>query len=366
MNPAQSIPLTKKQIAIACAVCLISAFALGALAFTAFPTSAGFLKSERTNGFWFPLADGISNAYHMWRLDPFSLLASYFTDFSHWSGAFSPIQVFLFSAGSWSLFFSFTATVQFFKRAALITLGTWSLSTLLLILFGQNSVVWGSLMWLPFSILALSTAQLYWRTEHSNKPLLLISVVLCSLLIYFSANQLAWLVSALTLLIVYFAHEDLSDRSNSNALFHEKLWIIILLVPAIWGLFSAPIADFPDYPSTSHLVPDDGLAGLTRPLIGKDYPLAVINRAGLKKLLMPYSLSALILLPLSWLIIRRSHYRAFYMITFLLSILLVLDILLPEHFSQISPLSAISRMLPGVSMMSLAPIILALLIFSFI
>lgn len=52
------------------------------------------------------------------------------------------------------------------------------------------------------------------------------------------------------------------------------------------------------------------------------------------------------------------------MVVFILSALLVLDTLLPEHFSQISPLSALSRMLPGVSFVALSPIILALILFS--
>lgn len=121
--------------------------------------------------------------------------------------------------------------------------------------------------------------------------------------------ELAWLVATLTLLVVYFAHEDIPSNPAMNSKSLDKLWIFNFFTPA-FGRFFPSICTVPRLSRLLHLVPDDGLAGITRPLIGKDYELPVIDRSGLKQSLWQYSLATLALLPFLWLIVRRSNYQA--------------------------------------------------------
>lgn len=151
------------------------------------------------------------------------------------------------------------------------------------------------------------------------------------------------------------------------------IWIAL-----IWGGASA---ELPDYPADAVIVPDDGVAGITRPLSSSDYRLMVSHPFILRK---TWGLTTLILTFLSavWLLepfLRRIYHKrsgAFQLLSevysatgrsykgmklvVLLGILCLFDLYLPAQIREISPLASLSRVYPGAFLIPLVPILMSL------
>jgi hypothetical protein len=139
---------------------------------------------------------------------------------------------------------------------------------------------------------------------------------------------------------------------------------LLIMVPACVATFvRSPNAPLPDYPPLAHVVPDDGLNGVISPLIGRDYPLHIIDRSALKLELLPPVLIISATLSLAWLLLRKQL-RLKGALTVRLGVvvsgILLLDVALPERYAALAPLMSLSRISPWGASMSTTTIALGL------
>ena len=288
---------------------------------------------------WFTTADYLTNAYHLWRVDP---LICKITSLSETSSiSFVAFACWLvFFAGCGTLFLKFQASR--FNSFIIPLLLTGSLH----LIFGTNIIIAGSLCWLPWYIYSLSKTRdsIIW---HS------ISLVFL-LLVFFSANQLTIFV----FLIALFIHSQVLDKSEL-AISHK----FGMLVASILSL-SIPLAKTPNYPALSRVVEDDGIPGIIRPLIGPDSPIQIISQASTFE---HYFIPVLFVSILSIIFIVKYLYKSDKTPFFILGVLilsLLIDFFGTSHLTSIGPIKSVSRLLPGLSAVALNVFTIAALVVS--
>ena len=227
---------------------------------------------------------------------------------------------------------------------ALITLGV----------TGADSVLLGALAWVPLLSLFLSAIFLVSKAGllRAALPLIVISGVV-SLTCATSANHLAPLAALCAVLLAQRLQEEAGAfPSFPNSL----LGIGIAILPALAMVTNIPAAPFPDYHQLAHVVPDDGLPGIIRPLIGLDYPIQVIDRTVIKSSL---SLTSVAITGLSLFALVFSGISSALTLACTLGILGVLDTVLPEAYAQIAPIGALSRLIPWGTTVAYTPYLVA-------
>jgi hypothetical protein len=123
----------------------------------------------------------------------------------------------------------------------------------------------------------------------------------------------------------------------------------LVFIPVILTVVTTPMPELPDYPRSGRVVPDDGVEGLLRPLVGLSYPFESIHRADVRALYDGVSMYVLALSLLSLLVIRRGRAdssRVLAACSSALALGVFLDTTLPEEWSNIAPIASISRLLP--------------------
>ena len=227
---------------------------------------------------------------------------------------------------------------------ALITLGV----------TGADSVLLGALAWVPLLSLFLSAIFLVSKAGllRAALPLIVISGVV-SLTCATSANHLAPLAALCAVLLA----QRLQGEAGAFPSFpNSLLGIGIAILPALAMVTNIPAAPFPDYHQLAHVVPDDGLPGIIRPLIGLDYPIQVIDRTVIKSSL---SLTSVAITGLSLFALVFSGISSALTLACTLGILGVLDTVLPEAYAQIAPIGALSRLIPWGTTVAYTPYLVA-------
>ena len=227
---------------------------------------------------------------------------------------------------------------------ALITLGV----------TGADSVLLGALAWVPLLSLFLSAIFLVSKAGllRAALPLIVISGVI-SLTCATSANHLAPLAALCAVLLA----QRLQGEAGALPSFpNSLLGIGIAILPALAMVTNIPAAPFPDYHQLAHVVPDDGLPGIIRPLIGLDYPIQVIDRTVIKSSL---SLTSVAITGLSLFALVFSGISSALTLACTLGILGVLDTVLPEASAQIAPIAALSRLIPWGTTVAYTPYLVA-------
>jgi hypothetical protein len=289
---------------------------------------------------FFPLVHGVTNAYHVWRFDP--LAGAIFSSFG-----FVGVAVFLHLitfAGIalllWTLKFSLFES---------ICLGIVSVLLTQPIAVGFDTIILGALAWVPscLVVLVLGFNQGFRRVHY-------FSLALLSVLLAFSANQVALLFM---LGFAFYAWER--ARYLHPRLKYELLFI--LLIPAAVSAFLIPGPFFERYQPFSHFVPSYNTGQGRYGLLGPEIQFPVIDIGAVREAfnyLFIY-LAAGLLLFVAWASSNVTTKRVIFGLMALLGSLAWLALTGP-HTSQISPIAAINRMLPGLSLVSLAPILFVL------
>jgi len=304
---------------------------------------------------WFPLANGSHNAFVMWRWEPVLSFTAYYL-YKFFISSYPQLEIAQIYNGI-ALFigtcFSFLLFRHFHpNKKALISTLAWL--GIILLGYGSDSVIIDSFTFFPLYFLALD---LYFTQGLGKKRLFFLLLVIYSALeLVITANQLAFILILIPLIIL---------------LQHRKLKItwhyFLLLIPSIIYFFITPVPSNFDYPSdiSAHLVSDDGLSGMIRPLVGPEAPtIPTIDRPFIKN---AYSTcSALLLLfviivgiPSAWKLKSKTMFGW----CLLLSLSLVLDVICDESLSHIMPLATINRLIPQVYFFSLTPLACALTFF---
>lgn len=300
---------------------------------------------------WTPTVNLETNQYLMWRADGLSrLFAPFFPIRDALKPILMSILILLFgtclvcrvafaSAGKnprWGWIVGFIPV--------LITLGV----------TGADSVVVGALAWIPLLSLLLSAIFLVGKAGllRAALPLIVISGVV-SLTCATSANHLAPLAAFCAVLLAQRLQGEAGALPSSSS---SLLGIGIAIIPALVMVATIPVAPFPDYPQLGHVVPDDGLSGIIRPLIGPDYPIQVVDRAIIKS---SFSLMSVAVVVLSLFALVVSGMSSALTLACILGILGVLDTVLPEASAQIAPIAALSRLIPWGTTVAYTPYLVA-------
>lgn len=285
---------------------------------------------------WFPMVNLNHNAYYNWRVDHISRL---------FIELFSP----LYSANKplFRLIILFIGTLllarRFSSRVSLLTIPL-SLIPVILVLaaVGINPLVAGSIAWMP--LLAVVCSVLLTKTTPKAWWFLGVVIVTEHCL---SANQTGLLTSTLALLLATLVNQVNGRPAVSSR--RLRLVVCLVSIPAILTLLTTPMPDLPDYPRSGRVVPDDGVEGLLRPLIGPSYPFESIHRADVRALYDTVAAYLLAVSAISLLVtwIRRSEpSRTLAMWSSILALSAFLDTNLPEEWSNIAPVASVSRLLP--------------------
>ena len=300
---------------------------------------------------WTPTVNLETNQYLMWRADGLSrLFAPFFPIRDALKPILMSILILLFgtclvcrvafaSAGKnprWGWIVGFIPV--------LITLGV----------TGADSVVVGALAWIPLLSLLLSAIFLVGKAGllRAALPLIVISGVV-SLTCATSANHLAPLAAFCAVLLAQRLQGEAGALPSSSS---SLLGIGIAIIPALVMVATIPVAPFPDYPQLGHVVPDDGLSGIIRPLIGIDYPIQVLDRTIIKS---SFSLMSVAVVVLSLFALVVSGMSSALTLACILGILGVLDTVLPEASAQIAPIAALSRLIPWGTTVAYTPYLVA-------
>ncbi len=342
-------------------------FSLAAVSFVALGAYMPYCELSLGNDprSWFPVVSTHHNAYHMWRIDHVAGLIS--KTLSTWSAhTFIPLSMAILCLGTYrvvrSVSLSHPVLATHYLTSWLISIGT---TFIVLAVIGPDAITLSSLAWLPVFSLTLSALATVSRVGLAvgAAPLWLITLFI-SIEASIAANQLAPLTATVACLLGLTVFQP-EERSPLPL---RPLYLILALAfgPALYSSFTAPAAPFPDYPQLAHIVPDDGLAGIVRPLVGLDYPLQVVDRGAVQALYTPPSIALAVLAVLAlwaFVIVRgltTKTSRTLILASCAVAATAALDTVLPEQFAVISPLMSISRLLPWGTSLSLTPFALGL------
>jgi hypothetical protein len=303
---------------------------------------------------WFPVVNSHFNSYHMWRIDHIARALS--KVLSGWSAhTFIPLSLAILCFGTYRI----VRTIS--RPYATSPVTDWVVSigaTLVtLAITGPDAVTLSALAWIPLlcmSVTVLATVSQA-RLALGAAPLWLLALFV-SVETSIAANQLAPL-AAITACLIGFS---LLSADAHKPLPQREFFAILVLVcgPALYASLSTPPAPFPDYPYLAHVVPDDGLAGVIRPLIGLDYPLQLVDRGAVQRLYLGPSIALMVLATCCLFMGRRNDRGATHTLLVaacILGAVACLDTALPERFAVIAPLMSVSRLLPWGTSLSLTP-----------
>lgn len=285
---------------------------------------------------WFPVVNLNHNAYYNWRVD-------------HISRLFIELFAPLYSAEKplFRLIILFIGTLLLTQRLSKQTSPLFiplSLIPVLLVLaaVGINPLVAGTLAWMP--LLAFVCSILLSRTTPRVWWLIAVGVITehC-----FSANQASPLTTSISFLLALMVNEVTGRVTVSKR--RMSLVASLVFIPVLLTVVMTPMPELPDYPRSGRVVPDDGVEGLLRPLVGLSYPFESIHRADVRALYDTVAICLLVLSLLSLLITRLSRSSTPHKLALWSSAVAFgafLDTNLPEEWSNIAPIASISRLLP--------------------
>jgi hypothetical protein len=310
--------------------------------------------SARTN--WHPMVHHSHNSFHNWRLDHIVtgilVMIPQFKEQSLF--CYHMLCLVIFLLGTTVLLHCLNPV----RHIVAPFLSSLLLVSIIIYLWGGDTVVISSLTWLPFLTIALLYAASYRGVGLIFSILsLLLTFQLCR-----SANQLAPLVLLTALIISLTVRNSQPDQQINGRAFSFVL-SVILFIPALVVLFQVPSLAFPDYPEMAHVVTHDGLPGMIRPLVGPITPVPVIDRAFIHAVYSSLSIILVISALLACWGEKKPRKGSLAWPALLFAVLVLLDTAPPELFSHILPLSTLSRLVPGFFYFPLASLLSALTLF---
>lgn len=219
------------------------------------------------------------------------------------------------------------------------TLGCALFTVSLLICFRFDTPLWHALAFLPWQYFGLQK----FKNPSTQRAQHLITALIFTL----AAFEGGWF--ALPIAAVVLALHPPPFR-----------WGAILLVPALLVSLRPDLPTFPDYPPFAQVVSGYGTdLGVTPKIAGQPL-LVAVDHAALRAIYVWPAIILTLLTALLWISKQRDRLIG---IGFFLSVTLVLAVLLPPAWAQQSPLPVLMRILPGLALLPLHGIVLALAAF---
>ncbi|MCB0310154.1 MAG: hypothetical protein KDD42_02895 [Bdellovibrionales bacterium] len=207
----------------------------------------------------------------------------------------------------------------------------------IVLLFGRDPLLLKSLAWSPWLIWACRGFVI----TDTSRTLSAILITIFGSLVAVSAQIYALPIALICALYL----SSFTENAGRNA-----FATILMALPI--GLFVynfIPIPTIPDYPPLARVVPDDDLPGILRPLVGPDTIIPIVNRVAMHSL---YGFIAALALGLAFLLSMSTlkKDRSIHLLCISLFLLLsaAWDVSAPEFLSQVGPLAAVSRVIPGL------------------
>jgi hypothetical protein len=189
--------------------------------------------------------------------------------------------------------------------------------------------------------------------ETANRPSAIRKAgFLCAgLLVSIFSSIFAPLVVGLVLLLSHHSYSKLKYPALSAVVFVYSCIIYS----------TAPTLGWPDLPAFARFIPDDGLPGLIRPLLGPGIPAPILNHQALTQATATFSLA--LALTLITLLFAKAEWRWSLeaKVLSLLTTLVLLHTLSPASIFESLPIQAIGRIVPGWFEQPLVLIFLAIL-----
>lgn len=305
------------------------------------PDSLIFERPALGNG-WFVLAHGYTNSLAPWRIDPlFEWIISRYSLFHFYAALFT-----VFSVGTIFLLLNRGSSLI---NSALLSVAS---GTLVVLLFGWDMTIWGTLLWLPWLCWWLDRI---WGAGRFSTFALVVLLFL-ALRLTASANQLA-----IIFMLLAFAFTRTSYRGMSTTLATAPL--LAAFLPTFWPLIKLPLLSFPDYPTYSRVIAERAFIPRTDALLGQNPPLQLIDWLLLREVLAQPALLLLTITVLATVICffrGKKEAAASGLIVVLLFFCVVLETAwVSESISQISPLHSSGRIVPGAILLPLVTVSMA-------
>ncbi len=319
------------------------------------PGNEATLLLGRTLGVWCPASDPITNAFYLWRTSPLTELLhrTFFQDsaFTSFEFMFGTLVLFL---GLWGLTrISLRTTDQtgatLFKTEATSVLTALFGALSCAVLYGHDRTAFAAISWFPLLLTAVLSARAapspILSPASSPFGLKLALIVLASMFLSFSANQLSLLLCASVLLFAVCLSRNCSKSSYGSLLIATAT-----LLPALISLCLIPETPTPWYPQGSQVVPDDEIPGMLRPFFGPLPPVPFIDRWALRADYLSSFHVILIALFAALALSRRFSVSAARVLLLCGTpvALLFFDLRMPEPVSIISPLLVLPRIIPNL------------------
>lgn len=314
------------------------------------------VPGDEVLGPWRALINLNTNAFHLWRSDPFSQALS-----SLLSLPVAPFQMVLMLVGTWLALRQHA--ILFTRNPGLRWLSSAVPCLAVVASVGFDPFVIGALAWLPLLSMMLFALLNAARARVSAQVLpLWVFALFVSIQQSSSANQASLFTALFSLLIArYFWEREAEERSLSPTAVAALL--IVAAAPALWVSFTAPSATLPSYPDTSHIVPEDGTTLLYYALVGPEYPILTLDRPATAALYLPVSVTLLGLSLTLLATTRRTGPNVRARLPLFASsaaFCLALECALPNNWSLIAPLATISRLIPWGTVVSIASLAVGL------
>jgi hypothetical protein len=170
--------------------------------------------------------------------------------------------------------------------------------------------------------------------------------------------------------------------TNNNNSLNQRYFSIGLLIHCT-ALLAVPYPTDLQFPNQAKVVPDDGVSGMVRPLLGKGSPIPYLDNETIKERfrfwiilsLMIVNARILVTLPstVNYFSKIRPFLPKFSSVTFiyltftsLLLTLVTADLFLPSNLGEIAPLATIRRIIPHLFFYSLSPLCFGVAIIVFL
>lgn len=298
-----------------------------------------YYSHETSDAGWLMLSHFSSNAVFSFRLDP--LFAWIFGE--NRIGLFFAAETLIFGVGA----FLFCLAVDESRRPFLCAFSASIASLCLVLLFGYDTLVFGSLVWLPWLLYMLHLI----LVQGAATPANFVFLAFFMLRLAKASNQLSLLLAMVSLLLVYFLAKDPKRK-------HLLIGFCIFAVLGLVEILRIPPAPLPLYPPFSRVVDPrvpllEGADAYLGPIPHFDTtPIQIVDRAFLRSFLEPVCFTLLLLAVLTAVDVwkrRREGGRAFCWAAIIAAGICIAE----THFvspalSQIAPLYTLPRLFPGL------------------
>ncbi len=301
------------------------------------------LSMEPFSGTWFSVVHFSSNAVFSWRLDPFLKWA---LD-ARGAELFFSFCLLVFCSGA----FLFSLELNGRRQPVLSAAGVSVAGAGFVLMFGYDTFVITSVVWLPWVMYLLHLILVSGR----RSPPYFIFLLLAAFRLCRASNQFSLFFVLLAFAVIFF----LAPQRHKVAAWTS---FMILLLPAFWTAVSAPAVPLPLYPPFARVLENrvpmlaggDALVGPVPAF--RLTPVQILDRAFLRPFLEPVCFVLLLIAAVSALDVWRTgrhvpeeRRTVFCISTLVLAASCVLDTgFVSASVSQISPLYALPRILPGL------------------